>query len=96
MNAEAKVKLGKNGDAPFNEVRRRAHMPELTNVTFDQIIDERRMELCCEWGERYNDLVRTGKAATELKGWSKEKALLPLPFNQKTATPDLLKDPKDE
>ena len=73
MNAEAKVKLGKNGDGPFNEVRRRAHMPELTNVTFDQIIDERRMELCCEWGERYNDLVRTGKAATELKNRQGEK-----------------------
>lgn len=54
------------------------------------------MELCCEWGERYNDLVRTGKAATELKGWSKEKALMPLPFNQTSTIPDLLKDPKDE
>lgn len=96
MNAEAKVKLGKNGDEPFNEVRRRAHMPELTNVTFDQILDERRMELCCEWGERYNDLVRTGKAATELVGWSKEKALMPLPFNQTSTIPDLLKDPIDE
>lgn len=96
MNAEAKVKLGKSGDAPFNEVRRRAQMPELTNVTFDQIIDERRMELCCEWGERYNDLVRTGKAATELKGWSEDKALIPLPFKQITDTPDLLKDPKNE
>ena len=70
MNAEAKIKNGKNGDAPFNEVRRRAKMPELTNVTFQQVIDERRMELVCEWGERYNDLVRTGLAKTELKGWS--------------------------
>lgn len=62
MNAEAKIKNGKSGDAPFNEVRRRAQMPELTNVTFEQVIDERRMELVCEWGERYNDLVRTGLA----------------------------------
>lgn len=75
MNAEAKIKNGKNGDAPFNEVRRRAKMPELTNVTFQQVIDERRMELVCEWGERYNDLVRTGLAKTELKGWSEDKAL---------------------
>lgn len=96
MNAEAKVKLGKNGDAPFNEVRRRAKMPELTNVTFDQVIDERRMELCCEWGERYNDLVRTGKAANELKGWSKEQSLFPLPFNQTSTIPDLAKEPKNE
>ena len=94
MNAEAKIKNGKNGDAPFNEVRRRAKMPELTNVTFQQVIDERRMELVCEWGERYNDLVRTGLAKTELKGWSEDKALLPLPFNQYTQIPDLLKEPK--
>ena len=30
-------------------------MPELEDVTLDQIMDERRMELALEWGERYND-----------------------------------------
>lgn len=74
MNAEAKLKW-QSGDNPFNEVRRRAKMPELKNVTFEQVIDERRMELVCEWGERYNDLVRTGLAKTELVGWSEDKAL---------------------
>lgn len=95
MNAEAKVKLGKNGDEPFNEVRRRAHMPELTNITFDQILDERRMELCCEWGERYNDLIRTGKAAEVLgpKGWTVEKTYYPLPLDQITDNADLKNDP---
>lgn len=95
MNAEAKVKLGKNGDEPFNEVRRRAHMPELTNVTFDQILDERRMELCGEWGERYNDLIRTGKAAEVLgpKGWTVEKTYYPLPLDQITDNADLKNDP---
>lgn len=95
MNAEAKVKLGKNGDEPFNEVRRRAHMPELTNVTFNQILDERRMELCCEWGERYNDLIRTGKAAEVLgpKGWTVEKTYYPLPLDQITDNADLKNDP---
>lgn len=95
MNAEAKVKLGKNGDEPFNEVRRRAHMPELTNVTFDQILDERRMEFCCEWGERYNDLIRTGKAAEVLgpKGWTVEKTYYPLPLDQITDNADLKNDP---
>lgn len=96
MNAEAKIKNGKNGDAPFNEVRRRAEMPELTNVTFEQVIDERRMELVCEWGERYNDLIRTGLAATALDGWTEDKKYLPLPFNQYTQIPDLLLEPKDE
>ena len=96
MNAEAKVRNGKSGDIPFNEIRKRAKMPELTNVTADQVLDERRMELLCEWGERYNDLVRTGLAATALTGWTKDKQYLPLPFNQYTQIPDLLLDPKNE
>jgi len=96
MNSEAKIKNGKNGDAPFNEVRKRANMPEIANVTFEQVIDERRMEFVCEWGEYYNDLCRTGLAKTRLKGWSEDKALLPLPFKQYTQIPDLLKEPKDE
>ena len=96
MNAEAKVRLGKNGDAPFNLVRQRAKMPTVTNVTVDQIIDERRMELCCEWGERYNDLVRTGKADQVLgsKGWTKDKTYYPIPFDQLTDNPDLANDPQ--
>lgn len=96
MNAEAKIRNGKSGDIPFNEIRRRAKMPELTNVTVNQVLDERRMELMCEWGERYNDLVRTGLATTALKGWTKEKQYLPLPFNQYTQVPALLIEPKDE
>lgn len=95
MNAEAKVRLGKNGDAPFNLVRKRAKMPDMHNVTADQILDERRMELCCEWGERYNDLVRTGKAGQVLgpKGWTKEKTYYPVPFEQVSNNPDLKKEP---
>ena len=95
MNAEAKVRLGENGDEPFNEVRTRAHMPELQNVTVDQILDERHMELCCEWGERYNDLIRTGKAAEVLgpKGWTVEKTYYPLPLDQITNNADLKNDP---
>jgi hypothetical protein len=62
LNAEAKVRKGQNGDAPFNLVRKRAQMPIITNVTLDQILEERQVELACEWGERFFDLVRTGKA----------------------------------
>lgn len=63
LNAEARVRKGMNGDAPFNLVRSRADMPPITGVTLDQILDERRAEFACEWwGERFNDLVRTGRA----------------------------------
>jgi hypothetical protein len=98
MNAEAKVRLGENGDAPFNLVRDRAKMPELHNVTIDQILDERRMEFCGEWGERYQDLIRTGLANTVLKskGWTTDKTYFPLPFDQLNNVPDLKNTPKDE
>lgn len=98
MNAEAKVRLGQNGDAPYNLVRKRAKMPEQTNVTVDQILDERRMEFCCEWGERYNDLVRSGKAESVLgaKGWTKAKTYYPVPYEQTQNVPAVNKEPKNE
>lgn len=105
MNAEAKVRLGKNGDASFNEVRTRAAMPTLTGVTIEQILDERRMELCSEWGLRYTDLLRTGKAVEVLNQaqlvrdfangeWSEAKAYWPVPGTQLMNLPDLAQDPE--
>lgn len=100
MNAEAKVRLSGPGagDTPFNLVRKRAQMPELTNVTVDQIIDERRMELCAEWGERYADLIRTDKAAQVLgpNGWTKEKTYFPIPQAQIDLAPELENEPYTE
>jgi SusD family. len=56
------------------------------------------MELCCEWGERYNDLVRTGKAASVLGkyGWTEAKTYYPIPFDQLSDNPDLNKEPIDK
>ena len=98
MNAEAKVRQGKNGDAPFNQVRERAQMPVLSNVTIDQILDERRMEFAGEWGDRYNDLVRTGQAASVLgpKGWNSSLTYYPIPLDQLNNVSALKNDPKDE
>ncbi len=98
MNAEAKVRQGKNGDEPFNLVRSRAKMAEVSNVTIDQILDERRIEFAGEWGERYNDLVRTGKASSVLssKGWSAEKTYYPIPLAQLNEISALKNQPKDE
>lgn len=95
MNAEANVRLGKSGDDPFNEVRRRAKMPELSGVTLAQILDERRMEFCGEWGERYSDLLRTGEAAKVLgsRGWTPALAYFPLPTGQTDVTTELKLEP---
>jgi len=105
MNAEAKVRNGKSGDAPFNEVRTRASMPTKTGVSVDDILDERRIELCSEWGLRYTDLVRTGKAAEVLNDsklvrdqaageWTEAKAYWPVPGLQLVNLPDLAKEPE--
>ncbi|MGI6074005.1 MAG: RagB/SusD family nutrient uptake outer membrane protein [Fermentimonas sp.] len=90
MNAEAKVRSGQNGDAPFNMVRARVEMEPITNVTIDQILDERRAEFALEWGERYTDLVRTGKAAEVLDGFiAGVSEYYPIPQNQIDLNPDL-------
>lgn len=63
LNAEARVRKGQSGDVPFQLVRERAKLNPITGVTLAQILDERRAEFACEWwGERFNDLVRTGRA----------------------------------
>lgn len=97
MNSEAKIRLGKSGDSSYNLVRERADMPAKTGVTLDDVLDERRMELCSEWGNRYIDLVRTGEAATTLgeKGWTEDKTYWPIPSSQLDDLPDLMLDPMD-
>lgn len=98
MNAEAKIRLGGNGDDPYNEVRTRADMSTKTGVTVDDVLEERRMELCSEWGNRYMDLIRTGLAATVLgpKGWTEDKTYWPVPATQLESLPDLALDPITE
>lgn len=80
LDAEAKVKTGKNGDESFNKVRRRAGMEEMSGVTFDQIMEERFVELACENGERYFDMVRTGLAETAWtdRGYTSAKRFYPI------------------
>ncbi|WP_300597642.1 RagB/SusD family nutrient uptake outer membrane protein [Niabella sp.] len=90
LNAEAKVRKGQNGDATFNLVRVRAKLSPITGVTLTQVLDERRAEFACEWwGERYNDLMRTGQAATALPGFTQNNAYLPVPQSQIDLNPNL-------
>jgi hypothetical protein len=91
LNAEAKVRKGQNGDAPLNLVRQRAKLNPITGASLQNILDERRAEFACEWwGERYNDLIRTGQAATVLApfGFAQGKEYLPVPQAQKDLNPN--------
>ena len=125
LYAEAKFLLDKDADGTglkaLNEVRRRAQIPELTSMTYQDIKDERRAELFYEQ-ERFFDLVRWGDAPVVLKdkgkklyrfhgykpgttewnvevldgpgkGWQDKYNLLPFPFEQISANPNLKQNP---
>lgn len=92
LNAEAKVRKGQNGDAPLNLVRVRAKLTPITGANLQQVLDERRAEFACEWwGERYNDLLRTGQAATVLasQGFTTDKQFVPVPQRQRDLNTNL-------
>lgn len=69
MYAEALINTGSGDPLPYiNEVRLRAELDELTEVTMDDIKKERRLELAME-GLRLFDLIRWGDAPTVLGSW---------------------------
>lgn len=76
LYAEAKFLVDNDADgsglAALNEVRRRAQIPELSKMTYQDIKDERRAELFYEQ-ERYFDLVRWGDAPVVLKDKGKKQ-----------------------
>jgi hypothetical protein len=55
-------------DDIVNQVRTRAGLGPLANVTLDQLFEERRKEFLGE-GVRWNDLVRSGNAVTTMNNW---------------------------
>lgn len=63
MQAEAKVRLGQDGQEELNRIRSRAKMPSRP-ATLDNIYDERLIELAWE-GWRRNDMIRYGKYQSE-------------------------------
>lgn len=85
MAAEALNRGGIDDDTALlylNEVRNRAGLPDATgtgNALTTAIYQERRVELVGE-GHRFFDLVRTGRAATEIDGFQVGKnELFPIP-----------------
>ena len=73
LAAEAHV-MGGNKEsalAYINEVRERAHLTPLSNVTLDDVKKEKRLELCMEC-VRFQDLVRWGDAESVMGEQGKE------------------------
>ena len=59
LAAEAKVRMGQSGDAEVNEIRDRAQAGQKSNVTLQDILDERMLEFSYE-GMRRQDQIRFG------------------------------------
>lgn len=67
--AEIDFKKGRTADAleKVNRIRERVHMPVLTSITWDDIMNERRVELAFE-NTTYWDLLRFNEAEQRMTG----------------------------
>lgn len=88
-------------DAIVNQVRTRAGLTTLTNVTLDQLFAERRLEFANE-GQRWFDLQRSGNLITIMNAWkavddpgnkintiTANHIIYPVPQSQMDAAPGL-------
>jgi len=88
-------------DGIVNQVRARAGLAPLTNVTLAQLFDERRKEFADE-GSRWFDLQRSGNLVTIMNAWIKKEdtqnrinqvipnyIIYPVPISQLNAAPGL-------
>lgn len=90
LAAEAYNKDGQDGKAriELNKVRNRAGLADVPvtlagNALFDAIVNEKFLELAFE-GQRFWDLVRWGRASTELSaaGYTSKNDLFPIPASE--------------
>ncbi|SDF00947.1 RagB/SusD family nutrient uptake outer membrane protein [Chitinophaga filiformis] len=110
IRAEARIQLGKisEGISDLNIIRKRS--TDLSAVPAEQftqlslslskaaallaVENERRHELFTEWGHRWFDLKRTGRADQVLgiikPGWQSTDQLFPLPANEIIGNPNLV------
>ncbi len=90
LACEAYNKVGQDGNArtELNKVRRRAGLADVSTslagtALFDAMVNEKFIELSFE-GQRFWDLVRWGRAATELAGtgYTSRNNLFPIPSDE--------------
>lgn len=101
IRAEASARQSKLNPAigDLNLIRERAGLPYLPNsIGRDELIaaveQERKMELFAEWGHRWLDLKRTGRADVVLRqvkgaNWQETDQLYPIPLSELQRGPNL-------
>ncbi len=103
LRAEARAEQNKldEAKADINILRARASLPVTTANTKDAILTaierEKRVELFAEWGHRWFDLKRRGRAGMLLQGlkpgWQHHDTLYPIPQSQLERNPALTQNP---
>jgi hypothetical protein len=104
IRAEARARLGNINGAKedLNVIRQRAELPSTTansSITLlTAVSHERQVELFTEWGHRWLDLKRTGKANAILSivktsRWQATDTLYPIPQNERSQNPNLTQNP---
>jgi hypothetical protein len=88
IRAEAALSIGNSSEAleKVNMLRVRAGLEELTGISIDELLKERRLEMAMEH-ERWFDLVRTGKAFSAMTANGKtfisgKHEVFPIPQNE--------------
>lgn len=102
IRAEARAKQNKltganSAESDINAIRNRAGLGNTTATTQPQLLlaveQERKVELFTEWGHRWFDLVRTGRADAVLgavkPAWQPTDKLFPLPEVEMNNAPNL-------
>jgi len=105
IRAEARARQNNLSGAisDLNIIRNRASLPNLASSlsqaqVMSAIEQERRIELFAEWGHRWLDLKRTGRADAVLgpiKGsnWQVTDQLYPIPLSEIKTDPNLIQNP---
>ena len=97
IRAEALNELGQPAQATplVNQIRNRvglANSTATTQANLREVIDrERRLEFAFE-GQRWHDLVRTGRAEAKLSV-GKDKLVWPVPARERNVNPELVQNP---
>jgi len=100
IKAEAEARQNKlvEAEASLLPIRTRAGLPAARvdlmtqQQAIDAILNERRLELAME-GDRWPDLVRTGRVQAFLPGVAAFQTLYPVPLNELDVAPGLVQNP---